>query len=125
MNKDNFNILIVEDNHTNQIYVNKLVTELGYSTVLLENGKLAVDYLKQNSDIIDLILMDIEMPVLNGIAATEQIRQLYPELPIVAITVHVPTDFPTILQIAGFNQIITKPFNKDRIQGVLEKYLKR
>ncbi len=70
------NILIVDDIFTNRLLLSELIKTLGHSSVQAENGKEALDYFENND--IDLILMDIEMPVMNGLETCQQIRQRFP-----------------------------------------------
>ena len=92
----------------------------GGKTVEAENGKVAVDYLRTQAHTVDGVLMDVQMPVLDGLAATRLIRdelQLH-ELPVIAITAGVSQDDRQKALDAGVNAFITKPI--DMVQALQE-----
>jgi signal transduction histidine kinase/CheY-like chemotaxis protein len=102
-------ILIVEDNRINQIVTKKIVEKNNMSCVIAENGQVAVDIAK--TEFFDLILMDINMPVKNGINATKEIRLFNTTTPILALTaVEVEEMRYSILE-SGMNDIIVKPYD--------------
>jgi len=110
-------ILIVDDIFTNRLLLSELIKTLGHISVQAENGKQAIDFFENEN--FDLILMDIEMPVMNGIETTTQIRQSFPSrknvVPIVALTAHNPSLFFEDYSDAGFDELITKPYSLDKI----------
>lgn len=110
-------ILIVDDIFTNRLLLSELIKSVGHISVQAENGKQAVDLLS-NEDF-DLILMDIEMPVMNGLETTEMIRKTFPSpknvIPIIALTAHNPSLFFEDFSDAGFDELITKPYSLDKI----------
>jgi CheY-like chemotaxis protein len=110
-------ILIVDDIFTNRLLLSELIKTLGHISVQTENGKQAIDYLEKED--FDLILMDIEMPVRNGLETTELIRKTFPSpkniVPIVALTAHNPSLFFEDYSDAGFDELITKPYSLDKI----------
>jgi len=84
-------ILVAEDNATNQLVVEKVVEKMGHSARIVSNGKEALNAITDNPDMFDLVLMDCEMPVMNGYTATIEIREYEPmnnrkPIPIVALT---------------------------------------
>src|SRR5699024_9689399 len=85
-------VLLAEDNPTNQFVLLKLLRDLGVSVDLAENGRDAVDLLRERP--YDLVLMDVQMPEMDGLAATRAIRELpqREETPIVALTANAFTD---------------------------------
>lgn len=119
------NVLIVDDIVINRILLVELIKKLGYKYKQASNGKEAVDILKEND--IDIILMDIEMPVMNGVEATEHIRKKLDKpfccTPIIALTAHNPEDFFETFEQAGFNELITKPYLLDKISSTIDKVL--
>ncbi len=110
-------ILIVDDIFTNRLLLSELIKTLGHDSVQAENGKEAIDYFEKNE--VDLILMDIEMPVMNGLKTCEYIRHHFPEpkkmVHIVALTAHNPSLFFDDFGDAGFDELLTKPYSLDKI----------
>jgi CheY-like chemotaxis protein len=113
-NKD-IHILLVEDNILNQQVALRMLQSEGYSMVVVNNGREALDALKKQY--FDLILMDIQMPEMDGIEATQTIRRskdaaFDPQIPIIALTAHAfREDRETALK-AGMDAFISKPFRK-------------
>ena len=118
---ENKKILLVEDNRVNSMIAINMLKELGYMVNLVENGQAAVDILA--SERYDLVLMDIRMPVMDGIQATQIIRQNYgSNLPIIAMTANYqPGDVRRYLA-AGMNDCIPKPIKRERLHFIVEKY---
>jgi len=85
------------------------------------NGQEAVDICINNPNI-DLVLMDIKMPIMNGFEALEQILPLRPNLPIIAQTAYSSSDDKIKIEEAGFTDYITKPLNRERLFELVEKY---
>ena len=111
-------ILVAEDNHVNQILIRRVLMRLGYDPRIVDNGQLAVEALKESS--YDLVFMDIQMPVMDGITATQHIlEQTQPTPTIVAMTANaMKGDKETYLR-AGMHGYISKPFGIDRVKEVL------
>jgi len=118
-------ILLVEDNKINQKLALVLLRKLGYSVDLAENGVEAVDAVWKNN--YDLILMDMQMPVMGGIEATQKIRSLggaKAGIPIVALTANaMESDFEACIS-AGMNEMLTKPINREKLISCLEHWVK-
>lgn len=114
-------ILVVEDNLINQKLALQVLKRLGYWTQIAENGQQAIDCLQTSQ--YDLILMDIQMPVMDGYTATRQIRTtLHNNVPIIAMTAHaLASEREQCLQ-AGMNDFIPKPFQIEELQRVMRKY---
>ncbi len=119
------NILIVDDIFTNRLLLSELIKTIGHTTVQAENGKMALELMEH--DDFDLILMDIEMPVMNGIETTEIIRKTFPSpknsVSIVALTAHNPSIFFEDFSDAGFNELITKPYSLDKIVELINNLI--
>ncbi|NQZ12138.1 MAG: response regulator, partial [Algicola sp.] len=118
-----FIILLVEDNAINRQVAVGFLADTGVSVVKANNGIEALQKLRQSK--FDLVLMDIEMPHMNGITATKTIRdslQLH-ELPIIAMTAHVMTDENLQYQEAGMNGHLSKPFEPAKLYQILVEYL--
>lgn len=114
-------ILVAEDNQVNQLLVKTLLNKYGIEPVFSQNGLEVIETLQKEK--YDLVLMDIQMPVMNGYQAMEKIRELKPELPVVAMTAYVmPGDKEKCLA-AGMVDYIAKPISEVQLQQVLLKFL--
>lgn len=115
-------ILIVEDNMVSQRVTQRLVRKLGYESMVVSNGQEAVDAFSIKE--FDLILMDCQMPVMDGYAATREIRSLERErgghVPIVAVTAHTLEGNRERCIEAGMDDYITKPVKLDELQTTIE-----
>lgn len=114
-------ILLAEDNPVNQQLMKVLLKKMGFEVTLVENGKLAVEALGKAS--YDIILMDIQMPEMNGLEATRTIRQNGIKTPIVAITANaLKGDREQCLE-AGCDDYLPKPVDKHDLEDMINKYL--
>lgn len=113
--------LIVEDNLVNQKLISKTLIKLGLDVDIVGNGFQAVK--KVESKKYDLVLMDLQMPVMGGIEATIKIREFNMETPIVALTANVVGNISEKCFEAGMNDFMTKPLKKKFLLKVLDKYL--
>ncbi|MBN2523344.1 MAG: PAS domain S-box protein [Bacteroidales bacterium] len=115
-------VLIAEDDQTSLFLVKEVMIQLGIQTLVASNGEQAVDIVRQNMNI-DLVLMDIKMPLMNGYDATKKIKELKPQLPVIAQTAYVsPLDKQKSMN-AGCDDYIAKPINKDTLLNIIQKYL--
>ena len=105
----NYKILIVEDNKINQIVTKNLLEKQDYQCIVVQNGKEALEEVRHNK--YDLVLMDINMPIMNGNEATEIIREFNKELPIIALTAADIEEVKANYLEIGYNDIIIKPFD--------------
>ena len=123
-------VLVVEDNLVNQKLLSILLAKLGHFATFAENGQLGLDAIsmQQADEPFDLILMDIHMPVMDGISCTRQIRSLPPPIcntPIVVITADVMTDVHANAMAAGANDFIGKPIQMAKLLEVMNKQLEK
>ena len=119
-----YRILVVEDNEVNRKFVDILLKRMGYLTYFAENGQVAISRLQKQS--FDLVLMDLHMPVMNGIEATRAIRALaHPaaKIPIIALTADVMNDAHEEALAAGVNDFVTKPVHMGRLQDMIRMHL--
>jgi signal transduction histidine kinase/CheY-like chemotaxis protein len=114
-------ILIAEDDNINFLLFQKMMQNKDYEIIRAHDGQEAVDICINNSNI-DLVLMDIKMPVMNGFEAIEQIRPIRPTLPIIAQTAYSSSDDKVKIEKAGFDDYITKPLNRERLFELIDKY---
>jgi len=118
-------ILLAEDELINRKVATKLLEKLSHKVIVATNGEEVIQQLKNN--MIDLILMDIEMPKMDGLTATETIRAGAAgdencNIPIIAMTAHAITEFKEKCFIVGMNDFITKPINFDELNKILNSY---
>jgi len=115
----NLKVLVAEDNRINQKLIKTVLTKLGINAVIVENGQLAVDYVKKEA--VDVILMDCQMPVLDGYQATEQIKAMpeYADLAIFALTADVDTRSKEKAMSLGFTKHLAKPINLEQLTECL------
>jgi CheY-like chemotaxis protein len=116
-------VLIVEDNPINQRVAAILVSKLGFTTDLAGHGGEAVEMVqKQNYD---LILMDCQMPVMDGFEATKAIRKMngaVSRTPIIAVTANVASGQREKCLEAGMNDYVPKPINREVLEKVIDKW---
>ncbi|WP_299552689.1 ATP-binding protein [Seonamhaeicola sp.] len=121
--KEKYEILIAEDNKINQIVTKNLLSKQNYNCEIVENGLEAIKALEEKS--FDLILMDINMPVMDGIEATKMIRKSDAKIPVLALTAadieYVKENYDDI----GFTGILTKPFDNDEFFQMIETSIQR
>ncbi len=118
----NYKILVAEDNKTNQTLLKFILQQWNLSYDLAENGQQVLDILRKEK--YDLVLMDIQMPIMDGYQAANKVRkELGLNIPMIAMTAHVlPTEKQKCIQ-AGMNDYISKPIDETVFIGMLEKYL--
>ncbi len=117
-------VLVVEDNLVNQKVAMRMIEKLGYAVEVVADGQAAVEALEKQD--YDLVLMDCQMPVMDGYAATEEIRRREGDrrhTPIVALTAHaVEANRRRCLEI-GMDDFVTKPVTSDQLRRVLEDWI--
>ena len=120
----NKKILIVDDDMRNSFALSKLLDERGVRVEIAPNGQKALQTLEANSDI-DLVLMDMMMPVMDGLEATRQIRQLpqFKDLPILALTAKAMKGDREQCLAAGANDYLSKPIDPERLFSMLRVWL--
>jgi len=117
-------ILIAEDDETSEMLISITVKEFSKEVVKARMGNEAIEICRTNPDL-DLILMDIQMPDLNGYEATRQIRQFNKDVVIIAQTAFgLSGDRKKAIE-AGCNDYMSKPINKDEILSLIQKYFKK
>jgi two-component system sensor histidine kinase/response regulator len=109
-----YHVLLVEDNNTNQLIAKSLLEQVGIKSIIANDGKEAVEQFQKHEDIIDLILMDLHMPVMNGYEAAEEIRKLSANVPIIAMTADVILGVRDKCEKSGIYHYISKPFDPER-----------
>ncbi|MDQ7056604.1 MAG: cache domain-containing protein [Persephonella sp.] len=117
------NILLVEDNETNQEIILGLLEHSGINVDIAENGIEAVEKFEKHPDRYELILMDIQMPEMDGYQATKAIREKDKNIPIIALTANAMKEDIEKTKNAGMNEHISKPINVEELYRVLLKYI--
>ena len=118
-----YRILVAEDNTINQLVVGKFLTLMGVQYELASNGQLALDCLEKQP--FDAVLMDISMPVMDGLEATRQIR-LNPQwqnLPVIAFSAGITDDERKACEAVGMTDFISKPINPEVFVSTLSRWL--
>jgi two-component system sensor histidine kinase/response regulator len=119
--RETLHILIAEDNAVNQTVATRLLAKLGHSFKLAHNGEEALALLSKHS--FDLVLMDIQMPEMDGLTATRKIREqesaTFVHLPIIAMTAHAMTGDRELCIEAGMDGYVTKPINLQRLEDAI------
>ncbi|EZH78920.1 histidine kinase [Ectopseudomonas composti] len=116
-------VLLVEDNPVNQMVAKGMLAKLGYQVLVAGHGGEALEVLEQEP--VDLILMDCNMPVMDGYEASRRIRSngRWPELPIVALTANALSDERERCRAAGMNDYLAKPFRREELAAILDSWL--
>ncbi|HIJ27661.1 MAG TPA: response regulator [Gammaproteobacteria bacterium] len=115
-------VLVVEDTPELQLLERRILKSMGATVTLAKNGREAVE--KATQQHFDLILMDMQMPVMNGLEATRLLRELGVQIPIAALTANVMQRHRDQFHEAGVDDFLQKPINKSELQQTLNKYLK-
>ncbi len=117
-------LLLVEDQLINQLVAREFLQHAGFTVSIADNGKKALELLQEN--VYDAVIMDLQMPVLDGFETTRLIRSShkFADLPIIAMTAHVMTGEKERCLQAGMNDYIAKPFDEDKLYVTLGKWLK-
>ncbi len=121
-------VLVAEDNKVNQMVIKGLLKRLEITFVLAGNGEQAVSHYCKDPGLFDLILMDWEMPILDGIGATHKIRQWEGEnniskTPVIALTAHALKGYEENALDAGMQGFLTKPFSINKLEKMIVKVL--
>ena len=116
-------VLIVEDSDDARYFMRLALEQLGYLVVEAENGARAIEVAQRERP--DIILMDLSLPIMDGLAATEKIRanEGLNGIPIVAVTAHQETDFRVGAKAAGFDAYVTKPIDMDFLGDLINGLL--
>ncbi|MBK1706502.1 response regulator [Halochromatium glycolicum] len=122
-------VLVVEDNPVNETVERLMMTRLGVDTIVAENGQEAIETINRDREI-DLVLMDVQMPVLNGLEATRQIREREKEndlspIPIIAMSASALMRDRDACKAAGMNDFLSKPIKRQELDHILAQWLPR
>lgn len=118
---ENKKVLLVEDNQTNVLVLSHFLKKWGIAFEVAHNGLEALSFYKKQP--FKLILMDMQMPEMDGFEATEEIRKSNSNIPIIALTASATSQEKQRAELAGVNDYITKPFDPQHLHGVIQKYM--
>lgn len=113
-------ILVAEDNDSNFILMTYILKKF-YTYERAKNGKEAVDLVENGA--YDMVLMDIKMPVMDGLEATKAIKEKHPDLPIIALTANAFDSDRQLAMAAGCNDFLSKPVSSDLCIKTIQKYI--
>jgi len=116
-------VLIVEDNENSDSYFRAALHKYGVSTLSAGNGKEAIRIFGENKQI-DLVLMDLNMPEMDGFEATQRIKSMRPEVPVVAQSAYILSGEEKRSVEAGCDEFLAKPIRLNSLFEVLNRYLK-
>ena len=113
-------VLVVEDHYINQVVIQTLLEKLGVAHAIVSTGEEGVKYVNANP--VDLVLMDLNLPGIQGDEAAAQIKSMKPELPVIALTADAITK-PASLYEKGLDDVLTKPVDSNELVRVLNQFL--
>ncbi|MEL7529963.1 MAG: response regulator [Bacteroidota bacterium] len=125
-NPESLQILLVEDNRINQMVASRLLEKMGHTVTIADNGQKAVEWIAQNKA--DLIFMDLQMPVMDGLTAAKEIRkwealqELNP-IPIIAATANTSEEDKNNAFAAGMNDFLSKPLRGETIKAAIVRQM--
>ncbi|MFH2141968.1 MAG: response regulator [Bacteroidota bacterium] len=115
------NILVAEDDEISYLLIEEMLSEYNVKILHAENGEESIRIVKENPEI-SLVLMDVKMPVMNGLDACMTIRQFNPTIPIIAQSAYTSSYDRDRAFRSGCNDFISKPFDKEKLLSVIKKY---
>lgn len=115
-------VLVAEDNKINQLIVEQMLTDAGARVLMVENGIEAIAAINRSYQI---VLMDIQMPEMDGIKACERFKLQKPEIPVIALTANALKDDMALYEKTGFDEVLTKPVDKAELISTLNHHLEK
>ena len=122
--RKNYHILVAEDNVVNQKVILRMLSDLGFQAEAVGDGQQAIEIVQKKKW--DLVLMDVQMPIVDGLEATKKIRELKDpasKIPIVALTAHALKEDKEKCLKAGMNDYVSKPINLKQLSKILDSWL--
>ena len=114
-------ILLAEDNQENQVLLSLILRKMGVAVIIASNGREVVS--KATNEQFDLIFMDVQMPLMSGLEATEVLRAQGYRGPIIALTANATSEDRALCLQAGCDDYLTKPINRDKLYETTARYL--
>lgn len=119
-------ILLAEDNHLNAMVAVKSLNKFGYTVDLAKDGKEALDMYQQNPSKYQMILMDHQMPIMDGVEATKILKKQFDKLPpIIAVTAHAMHGNKDLYIKVGMQDYLTKPYKPEALDEIIQLWLKK
>jgi CheY-like chemotaxis protein len=115
--------LLVDDNKDVLLYLNRVLLDTGINILTARSGIEAIEIVRSDPDI-DVVLLDMQMPEMNGIEATKEIRKIRRDIPIIAQTAFIFEDDKDIILEAGCDACLIKPIRKDHLLTVMSSFIK-
>jgi len=106
---------------SNYQYIYSVLGKTGIQIIWASDGKEAIEFYRDNPDI-DLVLMDIKLPIMNGLDATQTLKSLNPDLPVIAVTAYAMSEDKDKCLEAGCDDFIVKPVNRFELLAKIENY---
>lgn len=119
---DKYTVLIAEDEDVNFFLLSEYLEPTGIRILRAKNGAEVLDIIAQEEP--NVILMDIKMPIMNGYEATNKLREIKPNIPVLAQTAYTMPDDIERLKATNFQEILAKPINEQNLLFTLRKYIK-
>ncbi|MGR5128018.1 ATP-binding protein [Photobacterium swingsii] len=116
------NILLAEDSQTNQLVAKLMLEKRGHKVQIANNGDEAIAMYEKKPESYDIVLMDISMPVLDGLQATQILRERGYDIPIIALTANAMDSDKVLCEDAGMNDFLAKPIQVSELEMILRKY---
>jgi len=119
-------VLVVDDSAALREFISFVLTDAGYSVVVAENGKEALNKLNGHNKKIDIVITDLNMPLMDGIEFTKQLHRtpVYRTLPVLLVTTELHGSKKQEAKQAGVSEWINKPFSAQQIRDAIQKFLK-
>ncbi len=121
--KWSLNVLVAEDNPANQLLIKTIMKRMGHTLVMANNGLEAVE--AALAEKFDLILMDVQMPKLDGVSATRRLREAGCDTPVIALTAHILADEKSRFSAAGMDAWVSKPFDARKLAETMYYWAKK
>jgi signal transduction histidine kinase/CheY-like chemotaxis protein len=119
----NTTILVAEDDKYNQIYLEKILSDTNARVIMAMNGKEAINYVNENPEI-KIALLDIKMPVMDGLEAAKEIRRKYKSVILIAQTAYSQDQEKELAIQAGFDVFLSKPIDRFKLLNMIKSYIK-
>jgi len=117
-----FTLLIAEDDYHTVVYLKETLKKSGIKIITAQNGREALELVQKGTPI-DLIFMDVMMPMMTGFEATRRIKQVNNKIPVVILTAYVGQDSIRQAVASGCNDYLSKPLNLKVVQAIAQKWL--